>query len=85
MKTQLIPAPAVTMDFIARIKDDIGLSENQALFFKYRARACRGQAARQWTMYTITEQMHLFSKLVLAYRRRHEKVGNALGMPVCDS
>jgi hypothetical protein len=52
------------------MRDNLGVRMGQTICFKSRL-----SDQSPWRFYTVPEQVELLSRLVLAYRRRHEPVG----------
>jgi hypothetical protein len=63
-------APAATLDFIDRMGRNLNLSTLQALFFQHKGAPLDCEHQGNWRIYTLPEQLQIFSKLVLAYQRR---------------
>jgi hypothetical protein len=61
---------AATLDFIDRLGQSLALSSRQALYFQYRSNPLHQEHQGVWRIYTLPEQLKIFSKLVLAFHRR---------------
>jgi len=61
---------AATLDFIDRLGKSLNLPSRQALYFQHRANPLNQEHQGQWRIYTLPEQLKIFSKLVQAFHRR---------------
>lgn len=66
---------AATLDFIARLGSSLGLPPHQEIYFRYKAQPFdHDYEGSGWEVYTLAEQLQIFSKFTLAYHRRNEPV-----------
>jgi hypothetical protein len=63
------PFVPATVDLMSRLAASLGLDNTPPFFFRYRT-----SYLDNWTTYNLSDQIQLFSKLVLVYHRRHSNV-----------
>ena len=81
MNSRLTDIPAVALDFISRLGTTLELNPGHTLFFQYKSLPLSEDNQGEWMVYNIQDQMEIFSKLALCYKRRFDQA--SIGSSVC--
>lgn len=73
-KTTMPVADLSSIELFSRVGICLGLKAAPPFFFRYNANPVTSTEPCAWEAYTLSEQLAIFSKLVLSYRRRNAQV-----------